>query len=186
MSLTLLSPPAAEPVTLAELKAQLRVTSDDEDALLTGMLVAAVRAIEARASIALMEQQWRLTLDGAPDETLFLPINPVFSLDAVAVIDAEGEVDMVAASLYDFASGAPARIRPAGPWPLPGPRIDGVRIDFTAGYESAEAVPAPLKQAALMLAAYFFETREAAGEAKLYSVPQAVDALIAPYREFRL
>jgi uncharacterized phiE125 gp8 family phage protein len=186
MSLTLLSPPAAEPVSLAELKAHLRVTGDDEDALLTGLAVAAVRAIEARAGLALMPQQWRLSLDVAPEETLFLPINPVASLDAVAVIDAEGAPQTVAASLYDFAAGPPARIRPAGPWPLPASRVDGVRIDFTAGYEDADAVPAPLKQAVTMLAAYFFETREAAGEIKVYAVPQSVDALLAPYREFRL
>ena len=101
MSLTLLSPPAAEPVTLAEMKAHLRVTGDDEDALITGMLVAAVRAIEARASIAMMPQVWRLTLDAAPEETLFLPISPVASIDAVAVIDGGGDPQEVSASLYD-------------------------------------------------------------------------------------
>ncbi len=186
MSLTLLSPPAAEPVTLSELKAHLRVTTSDEDALITGMLVAAVRAIEARASLALMPQQWRLTLDAAPEDTVFLPLSPVSALDAVAVIDGEGDAQTVADSLYDFVPGAGARIRPAGPWPIPVPRLGGVRIDFTAGYADADAVPEPLKQAVKNLAAYFFESREAAGETRVYSVPASVDALIAPYREARL
>ncbi|PQA87239.1 head-tail connector protein [Hyphococcus luteus] len=186
MSLTLLSPPAAEPVTLAELKAHLRVTSDDEDALVTGMLVAAVRAIEARGGLALMPQQWRLTLDAAPEETLFLPLSPVSAIDAVSVIDGDGDPRTVSPSLYDAVLGAGARIRPAGPWPLPVPKVGGVHVDFTAGYEDAGAVPAPLKQAVLTLAAFFFETREAAGETRIYAVPRSVDALIAPYKEARL
>ncbi|MBL4619634.1 MAG: phage gp6-like head-tail connector protein [Marinicaulis sp.] len=44
MSLTLLSPPIAEPVTLQEMKDHLRVTTNDEDTLINGYLVAAVRA----------------------------------------------------------------------------------------------------------------------------------------------
>ncbi len=186
MSLTLLSPPAGEPVSLAEMKAHLRLTSDDEDALVTGLAVAAARAVEARAGLALMPQQWRLTLDTPPEDTLFLPLSPVSAIDAVAVLDAEDAPQAVPSSLYDAALGQRARIRPAGPWPVPGRAIDGVRIDFTAGYADADAIPAPLKQAVKILAAYFFETREAAGEARIYAVPSSVDALLAPYRELRL
>ena len=186
MSLTLLSPPAAEPITLNELKEHLRVTQTDEDALITGILVAAVRAIEARGRLALMTQQWRVTMDAPPDETLFLPISPVSAVDAVSVIDANGAPQSIDASLYEIALGAPGRVRGAGPWPAPGAALDGIRIDFTAGYADAASVPAPLKQAVKLLAAYFYEAREAAGEARLYTVPQSVDALIAPYRELRL
>ena len=186
MSRTLISPPAAEPVTLAELNAHLRVTHSDEDALITGMLVAAVRAIEARAGLALMPQQWRLTLDAVPDETLLLPLAPVATIDAVQVNDASGTPQAVADNLYEFAPGASARLRRAGPWPQPGIRLDGVTIDFTAGYDDADAVPEQLKQAVKILAAYFFETREAAGEARIYAVPQSVDVLLASFREVRL
>lgn len=186
MSLTLLSPPAAEPVTLDDMKAHLRVTHSDEDALITGVLVAAVRAVEARGGLALIPQAWRLTLDAVPEETLFLPLSPVASLDAVAVIDGAGDPQAVAASLYDAVLGAAPRIRPAGPWPLPSPALGGVRIDFTAGYADADAVPDPLKQAVMLLAAHLYETREAAGERRVYSFPQTVDALMAPFREVRL
>ncbi len=186
MSLTLLSPPASEAVTLSELKAHLRVTHEDEDALIAGVLVAAARAVEARGGLALMPQQWRLSLDRPPAETIFFPFSPVASLDAVTVTDGEGTPQAIDISLYEFAAGSPGRLRPAGPWPAPGIALDGVRLDFTAGYEDADAVPDPLKQAVKLLAAHFYEARETAVESRLYSVPQSVDALIAPYREVRL
>jgi uncharacterized phiE125 gp8 family phage protein len=186
MSLTLLSPPASEPVTLSEFKEHLRVTEADEDALIAGVLVAAVRAVEARAGLALLLQQWRLTLDAVPDETVFLPIAPAASVDAVTVTDAAGVPQAVDAAAYEFAPGAPGRLRVAAPWPRPGVKLDGVAVDFTAGYADAASVPEPLKQAVKQLGAHFFETREAALEARLYSAPQSVDALLAPFRRVRL
>lgn len=186
MSLTLLSPPAAEPVTLSEFKEHLRVTTSDEDALINGVLVAAVHAVEARAGLALMTQQWRQSLDAVPDETVFFPLAPVTSVDAVNVIDGEGAPQPVDAAAYEFAPGSPRRLRAAAPWPQPGSKIAGVQIDFTAGYADAPSVPEPLKLAVKTLAAHFFETREAAGEARIHSVPRSVDALLAPYRTMRL
>lgn len=181
MSLTLISPAAGEPVTLTEAKDHLRVTHDGEDAFIAGALAAAVRSIEARGGLALMTQGWRLTLDTPPAETLIVPVTPVQSIDAVTV--SGGVVD---ASAYEVAIGAPGRLRVAAPWPSPLRAIDDVVIDFTAGYESAGSVPGPLKHAVLMLTAHFFENRESAGEARVYTVPRGVDALIAPFREFRL
>jgi len=186
MSLTLISPPAAEPITLSELKEHLRVIQTSEDALINGVLVSAVRSVEARAALALMPQQWRLTRDAVPDETIILPLGPVASIDAVAIVDGAGVPQALSTALYEAAPGSPGRVRRAGPWPQPGPRLDGVRIDFTAGYADAASVPDPLKQAVKILAAHFYEAREAASETRLHSVPQTVDALIAPYREVRL
>ena len=181
MFLTLLSPAAAEPVTLADAKNHLRVSDAGDDALIAGALAAAVRAIEARAGLAVMTQGWRLALDAAPEETLILPLAPVQSVDAVAVSGVA--VDL---SAYEVAVGAPGRLRVAAPWPAPASPIGDITVDFTAGFASAADVPAPLKQAALMLTAHFYENRESAGEARVYTVPRSVDALIAPYREFRL
>lgn len=184
MTLTLLAPPAAEPVSLGALKDYLRVTHDDEDGVIAAVLAAAVRAIEARAGLAFLPQAWRLSLDAAPEETLFLPVAPCIGIDAVSVTGPDGAPSPVGPALYEFAPGAPGRLRRAGPWPPVGPRLDGVQIDFTAGH--AGDVPEPLLQAVKALAAHFYETRAAARETRVYSVPQSIDALIAPYRQVRL
>jgi len=186
MSLTLLSPAAGEPITLSELKDHLHITHNDEDVAINGYLVAAVRAIEARAGVAMLAQSWRLTLDEVPEETVFLPRSPAVSIQAVTIIDNDGVPQPVALETYEFAAGAPGRLRRAALWPRPGVAVAGVAIDFTAGYADAASVPGPLKQAVRILAAYFYEAREAASETRLYAVPQTVDALTAPYRQVRL
>jgi uncharacterized phage protein (predicted DNA packaging) len=47
-------------------------------------------------------------------------------------------------------------------------------------------VPAPLRQAMLMLVGHWFMAREATAEGHLEAVPHGVAALIAPYRRLRL
>jgi len=186
MSLTILSPPAAEPVTLSEVKDHLRVTHTDEDALITGLAVAARNAVEARGQIALVAQGWRLSLDVAPSREFILPLAPVLSVDEVSVVNGAAEWNVLEDSVYDFAPGSPGRIRCKGAWPTPAVSLNGVRIDFTAGWPDGLSVPADLKQAVKLLAASFYENREAAGENRVYAIPGAIDALIAPHRQVRL
>jgi uncharacterized phiE125 gp8 family phage protein len=55
--------PAAEPVTLAEAKAHLRLADSSEDDLLTGLIRAARQDVERATGMALIDQHWRLVLD---------------------------------------------------------------------------------------------------------------------------
>lgn len=186
MSLTLITPPAAEPVSLAELKAHLRIEHSDDDAAITAYGLAARRAVEARGGLALMLQGWRMTLNEAPQGMLTLPRAPVFSIDAVDVLSRDGTSEPVDTDLYDFEPGAPGRFIARGLWPYTDRRLGGVRIAFTAGWASAADTPEELKLAIKMLAAHFYENRESVAAEKVFATPQAVDALIAPWRLVRL
>ena len=184
MTLTLLAPPAAEPVSVGAFKDFLRVTHTDEDSVIASVLIAATRAIEARAGLALAPQIWRLELDAVPEETLVLPVSPCVGIDAVGVTGADGTETPVEPASYEFAPGAPGRLRRAAPWPSLGAALSGVRIDFRAGYDGD--APASLLLAVKTLAAHFYETRASVSNERPYSVPQSVDSLIAPYRQVRL
>ena len=186
MSLDLITPSTEEPVSLAELKAHLRVAHGDEDAAIAAYGLAARRAVEERGGLALVSQDWRLALDRMPEGVLVLPRSPVFSVISVCVIDRAGLSSLVPASLYEVEAGAAGRLVARGAWPYSDRQIARVRIDFTAGWPSAADAPEELKLAVKMLAAHFYENREGALAERLFSTPQTVDALIAPYRRVRL
>lgn len=173
MSLTLISPPAAEPVQLAEIKEHLKVGGGAEDALIAGLIVAARQAIEAKFQIAVMAQTWRLALDRVPETQVILPLSPVLSIDAVGVMR-NGVAEALLPSSYDAQVGAVGRLRvntaPAG----------ALVVTFTAGWPDAAAVPDAMKLAIKLLAAHLYENREGA-----LRIPE-LSAFVAPYRQVRL
>ena len=67
-SLKLVTPPATEPVTLAELKAWAKIDTDADDALITSLLAAARQAAEDYTRRSFITQSWRLTLDLEPSD----------------------------------------------------------------------------------------------------------------------
>lgn len=66
MPLLLVTPPAEEPVTLADAKSHLRVDFTDDDALITGLIITARQMAETTCRRALVSQQWRLVVDRFP------------------------------------------------------------------------------------------------------------------------
>ena len=68
MPLNLITPPAVEPVTLADAKAHLKVDTTDDDALITALITAARARAEWHTGRALITQSWTLWLDAWPAE----------------------------------------------------------------------------------------------------------------------
>jgi uncharacterized phiE125 gp8 family phage protein len=187
MSSFLLTAPAAEPLSLDEAKAHLRVESSDEDDLIAALVTGARLHVEAQTRRALISQSWRVTADAwPPDGRLTVTPAPLQSLTAVRVYDEEGtarDVDLQTFVL-DLANSALV----FAPWALPAPGrcALGIEIDVVAGYSAtANDVPEPLRQAIRLLIAHWYENRglAAAGQSLL---PETVAALLAPYRVLSL
>jgi uncharacterized phiE125 gp8 family phage protein len=184
MPLTITTPPAEEPVTLAEAKAYLKLDTTDEDALITRLITAARFRAEWHTSRALVTQSWIYRLDAWPcGPVLDIPLQPLQSVSAVTVTARDGSTTTLSSTLYtvDTAGGrlafAPLVAPPADLAP-----INAIAIAFTAGYGDASAVPAPLKVAVLAFIAFLYEYR---GDAPA-DPPPAVAALLAPYRILRI
>ncbi|MDX2264594.1 MAG: head-tail connector protein [Hyphomicrobiales bacterium] len=188
MPLILTSGPAAEPVSLAEAKAHLRVDGADEDALIGSLVVAARMHIEHALDLALITQSWSLYLDRFPDGPVELPLGPVQAVTEVRLYAANAAVTVLTPDQYLLdAASRPARLSPIGVWLQPGRAVNGVEIAFAVGYgATGAAVPQPLRQAILMLIAHWHESREAASPEEQFEAPHALDALIAPYRVSRI
>jgi uncharacterized phiE125 gp8 family phage protein len=192
MPLILTSGPAAEPVALTEAKAHLRVDAAAEDTLIASLIVTARLHVEAAMGLALLTQSWSWLRDAwPPGPTLELPLRPVQSIAAVRVYDEAGVAATLDPGTYllDGAATPPRLIRQGAlAWPKPGRTANGIEIAFTAGYGNAAAdVPAPIRQAILLLVAHWYEHRSPFEDgAHAAPVPAMVSDLLAPYRAVRL
>ncbi len=187
MSPILITPPAGEPVTLAEAKLHLKLDGDAEDALVTTLIAAARLLVEAASGRMLIEQSWRLVLDRWPSGPLRLPLAPVARIAAARVFDAAGHAIAVAPAAFMLEAADPPALWIVEPLPMPGRTRAGIEIDLVAGYGvSGAAVPPPLRQAVLMLVARWHEQRGDHVEPGDACLPGDVAALVAPYRRPRL
>ncbi|WP_029354118.1 head-tail connector protein [Bosea sp. 117] len=188
MPATLLAGPAAEPLTLAEAKAYLRVDHDAEDALISSLITAARATVEALTRRLLIDQSWRITLSAWPASGLVVaPVNPLRALTAAWIVDAAGEE--IALPLDAFVADAarlPGLIRvDRGALPAPSRPLAGIALDVTAGHgEGADHVPSPLIEAVRIVLGHFYEHRDVPGPSAAF--PAALDALVAPFRVARL
>src|SRR4051794_14995474 len=101
-ALTELKPPAAEPLSAAELRAHLRLAANaEEEALLLELLAAARGFVQAEAGLCLIERELRLTLDRWPaGGTVSLPRHPVRAVLAVTVGGADAPSEALAPDRY--------------------------------------------------------------------------------------
>lgn len=182
-----LVPPTGEPVSLADAKAWLRIDTSAEDTLVTGLIPAARARVEAATRRLLMTQTWRLSLDDWPPCPGVIPLAPVASVAVLRVYDAGGIAQAIDPATYRlFDAPDQAQIVFFVPPPSPGRMASGIEIDVVAGYGAAIDVPAPLRQAMLMLIAGWFENRGDAAEPGANALPASVASLVAPYRRPRL
>lgn len=181
--------PAAEPVTLAEVKAYLRLDQSSEDDLLNGLIRAAREDVERSAGLALIRQSWRLALDDWPLEgCVTIPVYPVHEVTSVTVYGSQGEASVVNPSCYQAdTTSHPARLY-ISEAPEPLRAMNGVEIDFVAGFgEAATEVPDLLRRAIILLVAHWYEFRSSFGPGdQPVSYPSGYDRMIAPFRRRRL
>lgn len=179
--LTLVTAPAALPVSLAEAKAHLRVDHDDDDALISALINSAVAQIDGPDGIgyAMQAQTWRLTLDAFP-AVIRMPMRPVVSVSSITYVGTDDVTATFPAESYRVViAGGAALIEPVHgvSWPSTKDVLGAVNITFVAGV----GAPHPLKQAILMMVADAYEHREAQAAADL-KPNRAVDAILSRHR----
>jgi uncharacterized phiE125 gp8 family phage protein len=190
MTLALISPPAAEPVTLADMKLHLRVSNDSEDALISSLIKAAREELEHATGLALISQGWRLYLDCWPGtRTVLIHKAPVISLTAVTVYDEAGVPSSLPLSgfILDRFS-RPSRLAVPDAITAPGKKLNGIEVDFTAGFGATGVdVPDGLKRAIMLLAAHWYEFRGAeAFDRASAAWPPSFERLVSRYRRVGL
>jgi uncharacterized phiE125 gp8 family phage protein len=146
----------AEPLTTAELKAHIRKTTTDEDALIASYGIAAREWCEDYTSHVLVEREITTSFTAFGDY-LTIYSTPNVVIDSIAYVDANGDVADFA--YFAFPSGTyPVKVYPDSAWPT----IDdnsAILVTYTAGYADAANVPEKFKWAIKLLVASMYENR---------------------------
>ena len=163
---TQLTPPAAEPLTLAEAKLHLRVDAGitDDDSLISALIVTARQQAEHRTGRALVTQQWRYSVDTLPADSLDLPLPKLQSVQAVTYLDNNGTRQTLANTEYDVITDElVGRVIPAygKSWPSCREHPGSVRVDYTCGYGAASDVPFSIKQWMKLMIRAAYDNRSA-------------------------
>lgn len=190
MSVKLITAPATEPVSLAEAKTHLRVTSSDDDTLITALIAAARDAVEHELQRSLITQTWEKALDMFPD-AIELPHPPVQSITSLKYLDVDGVEQTLSSASYtlDTASdSAPAWLTPAYGygWPDTYEEVNAVKVRYVAGWADATAVPQPIKQWMLLNIGHWYENRESVNIGNITSTLPFVNSLLDRYRIWSL
>lgn len=189
MPLVLQTAPTTEPVTTAEAKTHLRVTTSDDDTYIGTLITVARRHVETITGRALINQTWDYFLDNfPPGDKIVIPLPRLSSVTSVKYTDKDNVQTTFAASKYIVdTNNEPGQIVLAygESWPTFTPKpINAVEIRFVAGYGSGAAnVPEGIKQAMLLLIAHWYENREPVNIGNIVTeIPETINALLWPYR----
>ena len=203
MPMQLMTPPAGEPISLAEAKLHLRVDFDDDDSLIQVLISAARQAAETLTNRQLMAARWRMVLDSFPGPSLMgvpagqtftlpghavlLPKSPVASVVEIRYLDMANAWQVMPAANYTVDSVCePARITPVFGqiWPIALPQIGAVSVIFDAGYGNASAVPEGIKTwIKLRVGSLYVHREEVASMTRGRIDPLPfIDGLLDPYK----
>lgn len=141
-----LAGPSVEPITLARMRAYLRLDGTEEDDLVTALVVAGRVSVERQAGLALIEQSWQFALTAWPkDRAIRLPLHPVLRIAELRVFTEDGPVIVAPDSYRIEMRGDVAWLVVAGEAPEPGVLTGRIEIDIVCGFGPDPAdVPEPL------------------------------------------
>lgn len=181
-----IQPPVAEPVTVAELKAHLRIEHDADDEQLEQYLLAAREQAEAKMQRTLVATTLEAYYSGFGG-ALVLRLPTVLGVLSVKYLDKLGDEQELPPEHYRLrARRLPNVIVPASGvvWPSTLCDPEAVVVRYRAGFgEDADAVPASIKQWIMLVAGQMYENREALTGSNLSALPRPfLDGLLDAHR----
>ena len=170
-SVRVVTPPAVEPVSLADVKAELGITDASQDARITRLIQSARELAEAYTNRAFITRTLELQMDAFPlanvpwwdgvqqgsirqfasNRPVALPRPPAISIASVRWFDSAGDETTVDADSYYLDNvSEPARLVLVGSfsWPTNARAFAAVSITYDAGYGGTPAhVPGVIRDA---------------------------------------
>ena len=176
--------PVGDIVTLQEVKRYLALDGDDDDTLLTGVLIpSAIESIQTAACRQLLTATWQLKLGSFPGRGEYqrLPLGQLQSVEKIDYRNQDGQSIEWSSDEYRVATGDNAMIWPTATdwnWPDTDCRPESVVITFVCGYQTA---PDIVRNAVLLQVAHNYERRDSVDVGSYNVVPRTVSHLIGQF-----
>ncbi|MFA5115599.1 MAG: head-tail connector protein [Candidatus Omnitrophota bacterium] len=190
--LKLITPPAAELITVEEAAEFMRAEfSDSEETLIEALISTARLMCEEYLFRRIGVQTVELRDKGFPvnNAPIVLPA-PLRSVTSIKYLDSNNVEQTLDSDEYIVSDSEPGLIIPLNSWPVASGAGDSLRVRFVAGYDDSDpgespatgiALPQTIKTAMLMQIADLFENRDAQVEKPLVANQTLVN-LLSPYR----
>lgn len=160
-TLTVITAPIQEPITIDEAKSAIRIDTDDDDLLIESFITSARQFAEKFLNRYLMTQTLERSYDNWPGSTIDLDIWPLQSIDSVKYQDTASPVTeqtlTVNEDYYADITTIGGRVIGIYTWPAAADQPNAVKIRVTAGYSSAALVPAQIKEGIKAYVAYLYD-----------------------------
>lgn len=184
------TPAAAAPIVLADVKARLRIDHDDDDDVLGGMILAAVDHMEGRSGILgrqLITQTWDefFTVGDCAGVWLELALDPIASVTHLKYFDSAGVEQTLAGANYEL---VPETRRSFVHAFDPLPAVDTRRaypltVRVVVGFGAAGTdIPPALIDALYLHVGTLYDHRDALESTTLSVMPLGYDDLVRPHR----
>lgn len=178
--------PEYEPASIDEVRSQLRIDTNDEDAEILQWIKTARGRLQKLTGRFFITQEVDWFLDCFPLDTIHV-FGPLQSVTSIKYQDTDDVEQTLSASKYevDDKSFTP-RIMPvkSETWPATFDTVNAVTIRYMAGYGTPVDVPKEINLAIKMLVGHYYENRESTSQESLITIPQGVNDLISDYREW--
>jgi uncharacterized phiE125 gp8 family phage protein len=202
MGWKIVDPPIAEPLTIEECRAHLRVTpfatdsdgneTHPDDSLIMAMQTAAREFCEDFTGLSLAVKTYEYRIDAFPEhKEIRLPWAPLVEVLSLVYVGPDETLITMAPSAYladEYQQ--PGWLLPVSTsdWPKTADVVNAVRVQYRAGYavpgdqSDAEVLPGVIRAAMLLVLGHLYEHRTENTEKALAALPLGVEALLRPHR----
>ncbi|WP_417848374.1 head-tail connector protein [Thalassoglobus sp.] len=176
-ALTITTPAATLPISVADLKTHMRITHSADDDYITDLAWMAYAWIEREADITISETSYSLVLSQF-DPVVIIPKPPVQSLDSLTYYDTDNQSQSLSVGT-DFylvnSTKQAAMLTPVERWPSVFDRPDAINIEFTC---ESDPVPHQVPHLMRLLVGAAYEFREGEITLKTEQLKLGVDRLV--------
>lgn len=176
-TLELVDAPLKKPISLNEVKDQLRVEHTDEDLLINRLINVAIAYTDVKGVLgqAMITQKWGQWIAANPPKEVRLLLGPVQGVTAIKYYDEDGVLQSDDYNNYDiFGTESYTTISPKTnySWPTTQQRSDAIKIEYEIGFgDNPSDVPETVRHALMLLIGHWYDNRENTQMDELSNIP---------------